>query len=240
MAKVFSTSSADAVILASLKPDCAEERPDLPNHTIVMIGGEGSASGGSHSDMSGVADHTVHKSSMPRTDSMGLSNLQVGEKAYFAWSEVSFKLSAKAVGKSKKDPMVLKQIKGYAAPGEVVAIMGSSGSGKTSLLNVLSGRSISMNGHEVAGKFTINGNPVSPSNMGSKVAFVTQEDTLCPTATPREALEMSARLRLPPSVTAEQRKSMVDEVIRVLRLDRCADSMIGDELIKGISGGEKR
>jgi ABC-type glutathione transport system ATPase component len=169
-----------------------------------------------------------------------LNSLSAGDKAYFGWSDVSFKLSAKAVGKSKKDPRVLKSLKGTAMPGEVVAIMGASGCGKTSLLNVLSGRIVSMNGHEVTGNFTVNGIPVKPQNMGSKVAFVTQEDTLCPTATPREALDFSARLRLPPSVTAEERKRMVDEAIEVLRLGKCADSMIGDEMIKGISGGEKR
>jgi ABC-type multidrug transport system ATPase subunit len=169
-----------------------------------------------------------------------LNTLGAGDKAYFGWSDVSFKLSAKAVGKSKKDPWVLKGLKGAAIPGEVVAIMGASGCGKTSLLNVLSGRVVSMNGHEVEGNFSINGHSVKPENLGGKVAFVTQEDTLCPTATPREALDFSARLRLPPSVTHEERKRMVDEAIEVLRLERCADSMIGNEMIKGISGGEKR
>ena len=169
-----------------------------------------------------------------------LNTLKAGERAYFGWSEVSFKLSAKAVGKSRKDPRVLKSLRGTADPGEVVAIIGASGCGKTSLLNVLSGRIVSMNGHEVTGKFTINGVPIKPENLGSKVAFVTQEDTLCPTATPREALEFSSRLRLPPTVTDEERKKMVEEAIEVLRLDKCADSIIGDEMIKGISGGEKR
>jgi ABC-type transport system involved in cytochrome bd biosynthesis fused ATPase/permease subunit len=145
-----------------------------------------------------------------------LNNLKSGDKAYFGWSDVGFTLSAKAVGKSKKDPRILKGLNGSATPGEVVAIMGASGCGKTSLLNVLSGRVVSMNGHEVSGKFTINGVEVKPENLGSKVAFVTQEDTLCPTATPREALDFSARLRLPPSVTAAQRKLMVDEAIEVL------------------------
>ena len=33
---------------------------------------------------------------------------------------------------------------------------------------------------------------------------------------------------------------MVDEMIKTLRLEKCADTMIGNELIKGISGGEKK
>ncbi len=97
-----------------------------------------------------------------------------------------------------------------------------------------------MNGHEVKGNFSINGISVKPESLGPKVAFVTQEDTLCPTATPREALDFSARLRLPPTVSHEERKQMVNEAIQVLRLERCADSIIGDDMIKGISGGEKR
>jgi ABC-type multidrug transport system ATPase subunit len=169
-----------------------------------------------------------------------LNTLRAGDKAYFGWSEVCFKLSAKAVGKSKKDPRILKNQKGTALPGEVVAIMGASGCGKTSLLNVLSGRIVSMNGHEVKGNFSINGISVKPESLGPKVAFVTQEDTLCPTATPREALDFSARLRLPPSVSHEERKQMVNEALAVLRLERCADSIIGDDMTKGISGGEKR
>jgi ABC-type multidrug transport system ATPase subunit len=191
--------------------------------------------------------HRANAGRMPEEQAGGpsghmslLKSLGAGEKAYFGWSEVSFKLSAKAIGRSKKDPRVLKSLKGAAAPGEVVAIMGASGCGKTSLLNVLSGRVVSMNGHEVEGNFSINGTSVKPENLGAKVAFVTQEDTLCPTATPREALDFSARLRLPPTVSREERKRMVDEAIEVLRLESCADSIIGDEMIKGISGGEKR
>ncbi|EKX41157.1 hypothetical protein GUITHDRAFT_60683, partial [Guillardia theta CCMP2712] len=138
------------------------------------------------------------------------------------------------------DPQVLKSLKGYAKPGEIVAIMGASGSGKTSLLNVLSGRVVSMNGHVVTSKFTVNGHPTSGEELGPQIAYVMQEDTLCPTSTPREALEFSAKLRLPPSVTDAERTRMVNDVITILHLDRCADTLIGDEMIKGISGGEKR
>jgi ABC-type transport system involved in cytochrome bd biosynthesis fused ATPase/permease subunit len=96
-----------------------------------------------------------HEKNAPTRHVSNLNNLKSGDKAYFGWSDVGFKLSAKAVGKSKKDPRILKGLSGSATPGEVVAIMGASGCGKTSLLNVLSGRIISMNGHEVSGNILI-------------------------------------------------------------------------------------
>jgi len=118
--------------------------------------------------------------------------------------------------------------------------MGASGCGKTSLMNVLSGRATSMGGHVVTANISVNGKVVSPSELGPKVAYVMQEDSLTATATPREAFDFSARLRLPPSVTAAERTQMVNEMISILHLEKCADTMIGNELIKGISGGEKK
>ena len=168
------------------------------------------------------------------------SALRVGEPAYLGWSNVSFTLAPKAVKASGKDPQILKNLSGSAKPGEVVALMGASGCGKTSLMNVLSGRATSMGGHVVEANLTVNGKAVTPAELGPKVAYVMQEDSLTATATPREAFDFSARLRLPPSVTADERRQMVEEMIRILHLEGCADTMIGNELIKGISGGEKK
>ena len=169
--------------------------------------------------------------------SMSTVSLKVGEPAFLGWSNISFTLAPKAVKASGKDPQILKNLSGSAKPGEVVALMGASGCGKTSLMNVLSGRATSMGGHVVTANITVNGKVVTPEELGPKVAYVMQEDSLTATATPREAFDFSARLRLPPSVTAEERKHMVEEMIRILNLERCADTIIGNELIKGISGG---
>jgi ABC-type multidrug transport system ATPase subunit len=67
-----------------------------------------------------------------------------------------------------------------------------------------------------------------------------QEDALMATATPREAMEFSARLRLPNTTTPQEIKALVDGLVKDLGLEKCADTMIGGALIKGISGGQKK
>ena len=67
-----------------------------------------------------------------------------------------------------------------------------------------------------------------------------QEDALFATQTVKEALDFSAALRLPSNVTVEERKKRVDEILRSLRLEKCQDTYIGNVMIKGVSGGEKK
>ena len=67
-----------------------------------------------------------------------------------------------------------------------------------------------------------------------------QDDALMATATPREALEFSAILRLPDGTSSETIKELVDAMLEELGLENCADVMIGGALIKGISGGQKK
>lgn len=56
----------------------------------------------------------------------------------------------------------------------------------------------------------------------------------------RENLAFSAALRLPKSVTSAQRKKRVSAVIRELGLERCAETRVGTEFIRGVSGGERK
>mmetsp|Transcript_33515 Transcript_33515/g.58849 ORF Transcript_33515/g.58849 Transcript_33515/m.58849 type:complete len:527 (+) Transcript_33515:753-2333(+) len=73
-----------------------------------------------------------------------------------------------------------------------------------------------------------------------QIAFVAQDDSLTFTATPREAIRFSAKLRLPRINTDEEIEDLTRKVLAELGLDDCADTMIGGELIKGISGGEMK
>lgn len=60
------------------------------------------------------------------------------------------------------------------------------------------------------------------------------------TSTAREALEFSARLRLPKTMSKAERTKLVDDIIESLGLKKCENTMIGSDLIRGVSGGEKK
>ncbi|XP_004343059.2 ABC transporter [Capsaspora owczarzaki ATCC 30864] len=70
--------------------------------------------------------------------------------------------------------------------------------------------------------------------------FVFQDDIILGTMTVREAITMSALLRLPRSLSLETKMTRVDIVIQLLRLDKCADTLIGSAHVKGVSGGERK
>ena len=141
-----------------------------------------------------------------------------------------------AVRTGKETKPILKGCSGRVRRGEVCCIIGPSGAGKTSLLNVLAGRVRS----DWSGSVRANGVSVDPRSFRSSIAYVMQEESLFATSTPREALTFSAAMRLPPSTPAEVRQRRVERLIHDLDLTKCADTMIGSILIKGISGGEKK
>ncbi|OCL10550.1 hypothetical protein AOQ84DRAFT_387429 [Glonium stellatum] len=88
---------------------------------------------------------------------------------------------------------------------------------------------------------TFNGAVPSEQVVRSVCAFVTQEDdALLPSLTVRETLRFAAGLRLPKWMSREEKNRRAESVLLKMGLKDCADNLIGSELVKGISGGEKR
>jgi ABC-type multidrug transport system ATPase subunit len=154
-----------------------------------------------------------------------------GKGAEISWTGLNY-----AVGEKH----IISSITGYAPPGELTAIMGPSGAGKTSLLNIIAGRVGNNKTNNISGKVAVDGNVVDPLVFRKRIAYVMQEDALTPTATPREALLFSATLRLGSSVSYADKKEKVENMLEALGLMHCADTLIGSVRIKGISGGEKK
>lgn len=149
------------------------------------------------------------------------------------WSGLNYSIKGKEI---------LQNCWGYVPNRKLFGILGPSGSGKSSLLNVLSGRSSSSaaDGITVKGHIEVAGIKIDPVKFRKNIAYVMQEDALMATATPREALRFSALLRLPPDTDTSTIESIVNHLLSELGIEDCADIIIGNVLIKGISGGQKK
>jgi ABC-type multidrug transport system ATPase subunit/ABC-type multidrug transport system permease subunit len=134
---------------------------------------------------------------------------------------------------------ILSGIQGSAHPGQIMAVMGASGAGKTTFLDILARKN---KRGTVQGNFYVNGEKVTDAEYKSVVGFVDQEDTMLPTLTVHETILTSALLRLPRDMSRSAKEQRVYEVEKQLGIFAIKDSLIGSEEGKGrgISGGEKR
>jgi len=143
-------------------------------------------------------------------------------------------VEGRAFRKTKSEKQILKSVTGVVEPGELLAVMGPSGSVKTSLLNSLAKRQ-----GITSGKILLNGEKI-PKNFNKLSAYVMQDDRLFETLTPRELFQFSAQLRLPRGTTQKEKDEMVETVIKKLKMTSCADTRVGGHLLRGLSGGERK
>ncbi|CCD23322.1 uncharacterized protein NDAI_0B02870 [Naumovozyma dairenensis CBS 421] len=137
---------------------------------------------------------------------------------------------------------ILQSVNAVFKPGMINAIMGPSGSGKSTLLNLISGRikQSVFSKFNTSGKIMFNDVQISEDMFKGVCSYVSQDDNhLLAKLTVRETFKFAADLRLH-HLTSEQRAIKTDELIRALGLKHCENNIIGNEFIKGISGGEKR
>jgi len=144
--------------------------------------------------------------------------------------------------KDEKDRKLLDKVWGEVPAKQTTAVMGPSGAGKTSLLNILAGRAATRGRIKIEADIRLNNYEVDPTNVivRQQIAFVAQDDSLQVTSTPREAIRFSAKLRLPRYMTERQLDKLTNRMLSELGLEDCADTIVGGALIKGISGGQRK
>jgi len=144
---------------------------------------------------------------------------------------------------------ILDRISLAFSPAQLTGVMGASGCGKTSLLNLVAHR-IRPGEGVVSGRVAFNGAVPSPAAARATAGYVQQADALLPLLTVRETLLFAARLRLPADWHPAARERRVDVVLAELGLRDCAATRVGAEAsaegaeaggaLRGVSGGEKR
>eukprot|EP00808_Paulinella_micropora_P014425 g75589.t1 len=154
------------------------------------------------------------------------------EDVLLSWKSINMTVR----GKDGKGKPLLNDVTGYLKHGEMLAIMGPSGAGKTSLMNILSGRMTSENQGKaiVTGDIELNGHRQTKKDKKS-LGFVFQNDVLLSNITVRDTITFAARLRLRPRKRSFIQE-MVTEVAVKLGIEKILDRKVG----YGLSGGEKK
>ncbi|TVU02579.1 hypothetical protein EJB05_51914, partial [Eragrostis curvula] len=166
---------------------------------------------------------------------------------------------------TKQTMPVLHDVSGIIKPRRMTLLLGPPGSGKTTLLLALAGRLDK--DLKVKGKVTYNGHEMSEFVPERTAAYISQHDLHIGEMTVRETLAFSARCQgvgdrfdmltelsrrekaanikpdadIDAFMKARQEANVVtDYILKILGLDICADTMVGDEMLRGISGGQRK
>jgi len=118
---------------------------------------------------------------------------------------------------------LLKGINGYAKPGTLTALMGSTGAGKTTLMDVIAGRKTE---GTIKGKIYLNGHEASDLAIRRATGYCEQMDVHSEASTIREALMFSAFLRQDSSVPDSKKHDTVEECLDLLDMHDIADQII--------------
>uniref|UniRef100_A0A5B6YJY6 Putative pleiotropic drug resistance protein 1-like n=1 Tax=Davidia involucrata TaxID=16924 RepID=A0A5B6YJY6_DAVIN len=133
--------------------------------------------------------------------------------------------------------VLLKGISGAFRPGVLTALMGVSGAGKTTLMDVLAGRKT---GGYIDGNITISGYPKKQETFARISGYCEQNDIHSPYVTVYESLLYSAWLRLSPEVNSETRKMFIEEVMELVELIPLRNALVGLPSVNGLSTEQRK
>ncbi|KAH9321631.1 hypothetical protein KI387_016270, partial [Taxus chinensis] len=132
---------------------------------------------------------------------------------------------------------LLSDISGSFTPGVLTALVGVSGAGKTTLMDVLAGRKT---GGYIEGNISISGYPKKQETFARISGYCEQNDIHSPNVTVYESLVYSAWLRLPQDVDKRTRMMFVQEVMELVELTYLKDALVGLPGVTGLSTEQRK
>ncbi|XP_050239621.1 ABC transporter G family member 31 isoform X2 [Quercus robur] len=143
----------------------------------------------------------------------------------------------KMKGIPEKKLQLLSNVSGVFSPGVLTALVGSSGAGKTTLMDVLAGRKT---GGYIEGDIKISGYPKEQRTFARISGYVEQNDIHSPQVTVEESLWFSSSLRLPKEVSIEKKHEFVEQVMRLIELDTIRHALVGLPGSSGLSTEQRK
>ncbi|KAG9149461.1 hypothetical protein Leryth_022202 [Lithospermum erythrorhizon] len=150
---------------------------------------------------------------------------------------VDMPLEMKQQGVSDDRLQLLTNITGIFKPGVLTALVGVSGAGKTTLMDVLAGRKT---GGLIEGNINISGYPKKQDTFARIAGYCEQNDIHSPCLTVLESLLFSAYLRLPADIDLETQKAFVEEVMELVELTPLKGALVGLPGVDGLSTEQRK
>ncbi|CAI5462796.1 unnamed protein product [Closterium sp. Yama58-4] len=132
---------------------------------------------------------------------------------------------------------LLRNVSGAFRPKVLTALVGVSGAGKTTLMDVLAGRKT---GGYIEGDVRVSGYPKVHETFARVSGYCEQDDIHTPQVTVYESLLYSAWLRLPQDVDKDVREDFVEEVMELVELDALRSSIVGLPGVNGLSTEQRK
>ncbi|XP_074366352.1 pleiotropic drug resistance protein 2-like isoform X2 [Apium graveolens] len=143
----------------------------------------------------------------------------------------------KSQGIEENRLQLLRNVSGAFRPGVLTALVGVSGAGKTTLMDVLAGRKT---GGYIEGSISISGYPKNQETFARVSGYCEQNDIHSPHVTVYESLVYSAWLRLAADVDEERRKMFVEEVMDLVELNSLRNALVGLPGVDGLSTEQRK
>eukprot|EP00892_Ulva_mutabilis_P008760 jgi/Ulvmu1/6256/UM028_0114.1 len=138
---------------------------------------------------------------------------------------------------AKEDLQLLRGITATLQPGALCALMGGSGAGKTTAMDVIAARKTV---GRTSGDILINGYPMEQGSWSRNLGYVEQMDIHSPQLTVYESLEVSARLRLPRDTSSTQIQNQIANTLQMVDLVEAMGSMVGTGNGVGLSTEQRK
>ncbi|XP_050541244.1 ATP-binding cassette sub-family G member 4-like isoform X2 [Daktulosphaira vitifoliae] len=153
------------------------------------------------------------------------------EKLSLVFNDISYKVFYLINNLKIEKKCILQNVSGQFSQNQLCAIIGSSGCGKTSLLNFLSGYKT----RNYSGSVLINGKPRKINSFKKQSCYIMQDDQLHDQLTVHETMEFAIKLKSSTLLMNTSKTQMMDSILNLLNLRNSFNT-----LAKNLSGGQRK